>query len=165
MFSYCLNCPLIFADSTGTCCYIAPITYWYDCGDWRCPTSREELDTLAEYQTIPDVNTHYNRNNYNPVFPAEYEDSYFENWDDNVSANCHQFTSADKNNKKYVSQDGHYEVIYDVNYNLVLDPKDVGTYNFISPNKDPLGHFIQDVIPWLLYGNSPDVQPLAFNAF
>ncbi len=39
MFVYCLNNPVVFADNTGMCCYIAPISYWYDCDDWRCSTS------------------------------------------------------------------------------------------------------------------------------
>lgn len=54
-----------------------------------------------------------------------------------------------------MSQNGHYEVILDSNGKIVTDPRDVGTYNFCSPQDDVLGHAFMDVIPWILYGNSP----------
>ena len=60
-----------------------------------------------------------------------------------------------KSNKKYVSPDGRYEAIYDEKNHLVTDPRDVGTYNYASPD-NWLGHFILDVYPWILWGNSPD---------
>lgn len=111
---------------------------------------------LAEkiIETYPTKEEHYNRNANNPEFPNQYDADYFDGWDDEVSANCHQFTSPERNNKKYVSPDGRFEAIYDANGYLVDDPRDEGTYNFISPNEDGLGHFIVDVVPWIRHGNS-----------
>ena len=40
MFTYCLNNPVILTDYTGACCYIAPISYWYDCCKSDCPNSK-----------------------------------------------------------------------------------------------------------------------------
>ena len=65
------------------------------------------------------------------------------------------------NNDKYVSVDGHIEGVYDENGNLVTDSVNQGTYNFANPNKDPIGHFIKDVIPYYIWGNSPD-DPTSF---
>ena len=73
-----------------------------------------------------------------------------------MPANCHQFTAESRDNKKYVSKDGLYEAIYDANGNLVTSAEDVGTYNFISPNDNAIGHFMVDVIPWIIYGNSEE---------
>ena len=106
---------------------------------------------------MPSKQKHYSRNENNIEFPKTYNKEFFENgWNDKVSANCHQFTAINHDNKKYISDDGKYEVIYDVNGMRVDDPKDVGTYNYASPNTNPIGHAVVDVLPWILYGNSPD---------
>lgn len=70
-----------------------------------------------------------------------------------MSAACHQFTSPDRSNIKYVSPDGHSEVIFDRSGHIVTAPEDYGTYNYADSRKDPIGHFYQDVLPWLLWGN------------
>ena len=129
--------------------------------DWDLFSNQEAGKNFALWlqeiiESFPTKEEHYNRNNSNPDFPDEYDARYFEEWDDSVSADCHQFTSPDKSNVKYVSPDGKYEVIYDSSGREVTDPRDVGTYNFISSLVDPIGHFIVDVIPWIRYGNSPD---------
>lgn len=77
------------------------------------------------------------------------------------AANCHQYTSPDKTNIKYVSPDGHREVIYDSEGNIVLDPRDIGTYNFCPSDelwysKASIGHFFADILPWFLFGNDDD---------
>lgn len=41
------------------------------------------------------------------------------------------------------------------------DPVNQGTYNFADPNKEPIEHFVKDVIPYYLWGNSPD-DPTSF---
>lgn len=108
------------------------------------------------FMSMPSMEEHYNRNQHNIWFPDVYDDKYFYGWDDNVDASCHQFSSPNKSHKKYVSPDGRYEVIYDANDIRVDDPRDVGTYNFANPNTDMMGHFFKDVLPWIIWGNSPD---------
>lgn len=74
------------------------------------------------------------------------------------SADCHQFTSPEKSNVKYVSPDGHREVIFDSEGNIVTDPRDVGTYNYCPSGTfwGDVGHACLDVLPWVVFGNSDE---------
>ena len=153
MFAYCGNNPVTYRDSSGTypeyACDSPAAEVGRQIGEWIG-------NWLAKiFETYPTKEEHYNRNASNPEFPNQYDANYFDGWDDKVSANCHQFTSPERSNKKYVSPDGKFEAIYDANGYLVDDPRDEGTYNFISPNEDGVGHFIVDVVPWIRHGNSP----------
>ena len=150
MFIYCCNNPVNFVDSNGRKSedsrdafnkWLLDVGYWLD----------DKIRKIEEIKT-----KHYSRNKNNPIFPSVFDSDYFEEWDNGVSANCHQFTSEDKNNVKYVSADGIYEAIYDNNGYLVTDPRDVGTYNFASPIDEPIKHVIVDVLPWIVWGNSRD---------
>ena len=40
----------------------------------------------------------------------------------------------------------------------VLDPRDVGTYNFVPSGGfwGNIGHSLFDVLPWVLFGNNDD---------
>ena len=61
-------------------------------------------------------------------------------------------------NVKFMSPDGHREAIYDSNGNLVTDPNNEGTFNYLTPD---FFHGLVDVIPYWIYGNSPnDTTPL-----
>lgn len=104
---------------------------------------------------IPSKEAHYNRNRLMPVnsLPQSPEMAEAFGWDGNVGAACHQFTSPDRSNRKYVSPDGHSEVIFDHAGHLVTTSEDYGTYNFGDSRQDPVGHFYRDVLPWLLWGN------------
>ena len=104
---------------------------------------------------IPSLEVHYGRNDRMPIgsLPQSPEMAQARGWDGSVGVACHQFTSPDRSNVKYVSPDGHSEVIYDRFGNIVTAPEDVGTYNFSDSRRDPVGHFYQDVLPWLLWGN------------
>lgn len=95
---------------------------------------------------------HYNRNDYNTNVPKTRKDAEREGWISGVMNNAHQNgTTPGKRNVKYVSKDGHKEAIYDYKGNLVG-----GSYNYGSPIHKPIDHAIQDVIPWLVWGNNPD---------
>ena len=48
------------------------------------------------------------------------------------------------------------EAVFDQNGNLVTDPVNEGSYNMSDPVSDPFGHFIDDVIPYYIHGNSED---------
>lgn len=155
MFAYCFNNPVNMSDSSGNWPkWLETAANWVNKNIIQPATGF--VEKTIDYLTPPSKEDHYNRNQNNIQFPEEYDETFFKEWDDGVSANCHQFTAPNRDNVKYVSPDGKYEAIYDVNNKLVTDPRDVGTYNFVSPNEDPLGHFIKDVIPWIQFGNSPD---------
>lgn len=39
---------------------------------------------------------------------------------------------------------------------IVTNDEDMGIYNFASYINDPRGHVRKDLIPWLIWGNTPD---------
>ena len=68
----------------------------------------------------------------------------------------HQNTAVGGPNLKYVSKDGHFEVVFNANHQIIYDPLDMGTYNYVSPN-DAMGHAAKDVVPYYSYkGNVKD---------
>ena len=69
----------------------------------------------------------------------------------------HQIGDGNENNVKYISPDGKMEGIYK-DGKLVNDPINAGTFNYEAPTgiAGKIGHFIVDVIPYYIYGNSPD---------
>ena len=139
------------------------------------PFSQEAYDELVE-QTLkkvkffPTKQQNYDRNQLMPMnmLPRTIAQCRKLGWDDGVASDCHQFTSKDKSNVKWVSPDGRLEVIFDANGKRVTASEDYGTYNYSDPITNPLGHFTQDVVPWLVWGNSPDdstTRAQRFNAF
>ncbi len=121
-------------------------------------SGREETDgtgTSGKMLSFPTKEEHYSRNQNMPLdsLPQTPEEAEKLAWDDGVAADCHQFTSEDKKNRKFVSPDGKSEVIFDSEGDIVTAPEDYGTYNFADPNTDPIGHFNKDVLPWLVWGN------------
>lgn len=113
-------------------------------------------DALKSIRFIPTKQQNYERNKYMTNVPRTEAQCRKLGWDNGVASDCHQFTSKDKSNTKWVSPDGRSEVIFDKNGKVVTSSEDYGTFNYSSPNNDPLGHFMKDVIPWLAWGNSPD---------
>ena len=104
MFAYCGSNPITYRDSSGNHAE-------YVCDSPAGELGRKIGEWLGEWlsdiiEIYPTMEEHYNRNENNPEFPDQYDAKYFDGWDDNVSANCHQFTSPERNNKKYVSPDG-----------------------------------------------------------
>ncbi len=114
--------------------------------------NREEEGTEGRFPTKEE---HFHRNQYMPLseLPMTPEEAEKLGWDDGVAADCHQFTSPEKENKKFVSPDGKSEVIFNSEGDVVTAPEDEGTYNFADPNTDPIGHFNKDVLPWIIWGN------------
>ena len=88
---------------------------------------------------------------------------------DKMKSACHmQGTSKTADplkNIKFVSVDGHYEFVFNELGLLVTDPVNMGTYNFYSPNDDPIGHFCSDVIPWIKWGTGPNDPTTARDRF
>jgi hypothetical protein len=66
------------------------------------------------------------------------------------------WSDENADNVKYVSPGGHYEAVYDRNGKLVTDPLNEGTYNYGSPLDNKWTHFKDDMVPYYLWGNSPD---------
>ena len=99
---------------------------------------------------------HYGRLEHSYVAPEIFDEQFIkENGWVKDTASCHQFTAINKDNVKYISEDGKYEVIYNNEGYRVDDLMDIGTYNFANPKEYYLEHFIVDVLPWIFWGNHP----------
>lgn len=72
-------------------------------------------------------------------------------------AMCHQFSArGNGKNSKYLSPNEHMEVIFDSEGKIIMDPRDIGTYNFFPTDhtlKGDLLHFRYDILPWIIFGN------------
>ena len=119
---------------------------------------------------MPSKEDHYARNNNQPVssLPQTAEEAEeateWEMLSKGESA-CHQFTAKNGANTKWLSPDGKMEAVYDSQGRLVLADEDVGTYNrcpsrgkYLTKVVTSIGHFFEDMLPWYLWGNSPDDQ-------
>ena len=121
----------------------------------------EYFDTGAVFGALDESarNMHYSRNRYNTPLPQTPGEAGTLGWDSKVAADYHQFTAPpgeENRNIKFVSLDGKREVIFDKDGQMVNAPEDIGTYNFANPRWRPVSHFFLDMLPWYLYGNSPD---------
>jgi protein tyrosine phosphatase len=100
--------------------------------------------------------THYDRNKYNEVVSYEFA---FQNWEKMSDSQSiyHRHGVGNEYNEKFISPDGHSENAYR-NHALVKDPANLGTYNFIAPRGflGNIGHFFEDVLPYWVWGNTPD---------
>lgn len=68
----------------------------------------------------------------------------------------HQQGAGHEENDKWVSPDGHSEAVFDENDKPVEHIVNQATYNMADPINDSVGHVIQDVNPYYVWGNSPN---------
>lgn len=94
-------------------------------------------------------------------FDRSYFDSEENRWRANFvflllantyEVNIHQM-NGETGNRVFVDKDGHREMVYDVNDDLVTDCANKGSYNYHSMQEEPLLHFANDAWPWLAWGN------------
>ncbi len=129
------------------------------------------IDPTGEFSTPWDLSNgagrgfylfHIMRNTKNIGLPCTPEDARLLGWKDMpFSKNIfHIFPTNtlwnDLGNKKWVSDDGRREVIFDRFGKRVSNPINAGSYNYRSPD-DFWGHTLLDVIPWMIYGNGPSL--------
>lgn len=121
---------------------------------------------------------HYARNQRNTDLPKTAEEAQARGWKKSDASLYHQFDSRSKEkvaedmfrgfpegNQKYTSGDGREVVYTHDGKQIVTDPKNMGTYNYVEVNnvEDVPGHLALDVIPYWLWGNSAD-DPTSFAA-
>lgn len=181
MYAYCNNNPVMYTDTTGTwprwitaTVAVAAAAVAIVATVVAAPvTVVATAATVAVVATVAYVaqSHHYDKrkekNTDLPQTPQQAEKWKWQNSNPiseqnpnggGPAADCHQYTSPDKTNVKYVSPDGHKEVIFDSAGNMVLDSRDIGTYNF-SPSGTfwgGAGHLFADILPWLIFGNDDD---------
>ena len=139
--------------------------------------SENYITLKVDIDIIKDI--HYSRNDYNTykggaflehidiskIGKLDEEEIY--SWH-HVIASYHQNTKLSiGNNIKLEDPTGHMEVVYDALGNLVIDARDIGTYNFAPSDTDRIlgifpnlisinDHNNLDVLPWREWGNSID---------
>ena len=153
---YCESNPLIYTDPDGRCSVASLFL-----------SIKFAVKVYKEVSTMPSQSEHYSRNNSNVdigtdwnsanklaeqgqvIRMSEGKDSYHEQG---------TATGYDPGmNDKFVSLDGKNETVYNKETGQkITDPVNQGTYNRADPNKDPIGHFFQDMIPYYVWGNSED---------
>ena len=140
LYEFCKNNPILYVDPSGTNC----ISDWWE----------EHV-----IQPISDgILSHWNRNdglNELPYIPNSPEAAQNAGWKCLTRSKSVYHNRNGASNSKYVSPDGHFEAVFDSSGNLVTDSYNVGTYNIYGPD-NAIGHFVYDMLPYYLLGNSPD---------
>jgi len=67
----------------------------------------------------------------------------------------HQMRGATKNTV-YVSPDGQHEAVVDEHGKLVTECVNMASCNYFAADRQPLEHFMFDMLPWIERGNCPD---------
>lgn len=97
---------------------------------------------------------HYVRNKYNQSDNAKKEKG-------GIEMSAAESSYHGEGNKKFVSPDGHDELVVDSNKDPITeetDPENMGTYNVFNPRgnaAEKTGHVIVDVVPYIFFGNAP----------
>jgi RHS repeat-associated protein len=106
---------------------------------------------------------HYGRNQYNEDVSYEFA---VQNWEKMSDAKSiyHRFGPGNEHNEKFISPNGKCEDVFR-NGELLKDPTNLGTYNFVAPRGlfGSIGHFFADVLPYWIWGNTPDDPTPAWN--
>ena len=121
---------------------------------------------------VPSKEEHYNRNkNQEDIIPDDplsiIKSPDWEEQPDGLNRyhrhTCGEQGEAAKQNKKYMTKDGRYEVIINFsnpdNPTIVTDPYNIGTYNY---GTTPIAHFFRDMLPYYFWGNSEIDSGFAF---
>jgi len=87
-----------------------------------------------------------------PASKADAEEQGFEKLPWHKSIFHQDYLNPFGSNEKYVSADGHREVVFDSNGDIVSDRSNLGTFNFFGPDKTG-DHTAADVDPYLKWGN------------
>lgn len=127
---------------------------------WGVRRQRPKAHSKFNLRTyIGNKTGHYNRNANNTGLPQNDVMAEKMGWR-KLSAKesaMHQYNQTDGvANSKWVSPDGHREVVFTGkgrNQRITADVRDEGTYNYYDPQKNPIGHTVADVLPYIFLGN------------
>lgn len=133
-------------------------------GGWTPPENPDKV-TLRYIAGLLDPakieHLHYYRNKYqeDPEIPLKKSDMVDGEWKcldgEAVAHNIGDDVSGNIDCRGVGPREGQ-QAIYDKNGNLVTTPENMGTYDFISPEDSVRDHFIVDVLPWVIWGNTPN---------
>lgn len=126
-------------------------------------TFKQKKDLLNQLK-----DKHYNRNDNNTNLPKNDADAEKMGWRklSSKESAMHQFSQKDGvENSKWVSPDGHREVVFTgsgSNQKITEDQRDIGTYNYYDPQDHPVGHTVYDVLPYIILGNNKQDSTTAY---
>lgn len=76
------------------------------------------------------------------------------NWLANTSeTRMHQLRGA-TGNQLFIHENGRFEAVFDEDGKIVDDDINNGSLNYAHPQKDPVNHFVLDILPWISWGYS-----------
>ncbi|MDL2211258.1 hypothetical protein LJB88_00055 [Erysipelotrichaceae bacterium OttesenSCG-928-M19] len=118
---------------------------------------------------LPTLEEHYFRNNFSRA-PATLDEMISTVQNDNsifkwhlvapLDSTFHMFNQDGEYNLKFLSEDGHFEAVYDIRGQLlteVNDPINMGTFNYADSILYPEKHSIYDVLPYFVWNNTNDL--------
>ncbi|NVP17726.1 RHS repeat-associated core domain-containing protein, partial [Candidatus Gracilibacteria bacterium] len=124
------------------------------------PDKKQELKLEFELKESIAKDLHYKRNSFNTLYVPENVNKLDMNeWVKlpYYKSVLHQKTAIlHTPNSKFISLDGHQEVVYMNNGFLETDVEDIGTYNIYSPLENPILHNKYDVDTYYEWGNGPN---------
>ncbi|MCH2188406.1 DUF6531 domain-containing protein [Candidatus Gracilibacteria bacterium] len=129
------------------------------------PVNFTDIFGLAAKPVIPEkppttAAEHYARNKLNIGLPETQQEAYDMKWIylNQSKSIYHSFgTPTFEFNKKYISPDGHREVVFDYKTGeRDNSPENMGTYNYYSPITHPKLHKEYDVDPYFEWGNTAE---------
>ena len=139
LYEFCGNNPILYIDPSGK----SFIADWWE---------EKVVQPIAD-----GISVHWNRNdglNEPSLLPKSPEEARRKKWRELKPSESVYHNRGGANNLKFVSPDGHLEVVYDYLGNIVTD-NNAGTYNLYGPDNKAL-HFIFDMVPYYFLGNGPD---------
>ncbi|MGE4444338.1 MAG: RHS repeat-associated core domain-containing protein [Candidatus Altimarinota bacterium] len=124
---------------------------------------RESLKIQYDEAESKAKKLHYARNDYNTNLPSSIEEARNQGWIEPTllgskyaAAFYHQDPEIKGNELKFVSPDGHKEIIFTQTGDIVNSDKYMGTYNFFNPSgtiDDKYLHSKYDISPYSKWGN------------
>src|SRR5690606_32198488 len=75
-------------------------------------------------------------------------------WEVEPADAFHKQGVGNEHNVKYVHKTGGSEVVMSPSGQIVRDPVNMGSYNYVKNSTSSIGHTFADVAPYFLYGNT-----------
>ena len=116
---------------------------------------------IHAYSTILDKDFHYNRNTLIACNEPSYEEA-IKKWRESSKffSRYHRHGNGNDGNRRFVSPDGHCEAIFTKDGTPVTDDANMASYNYGTTKID---HVLWDVIPYWMWGNTPNDPTPSFN--